>query len=380
MSREEGLRDRAVAHLRAVADLPDLSGTRYTLIGEIARGGMGTVYRARDAELDRDVALKVVGPPDASGDLSSRLRLEARLLARLEHPNLVPVHDAGTLPDGRVFYVMKLVRGMRLDGWMQQAPGRTAALRLFRKICEAVAFAHAQGVVHRDLKPENIMVGAFGEALVMDWGVAKVLAPDGGGPVTASGPNGMAEPSPVAGAKLGSRTSVPASPIASGPTTAPLGVTERGTVIGTPGYMAPEQARGETDRVDGRADIYALGGILFFLLHGRAPRPASGAERPGRAREAQGVEPGLSRGAGDMPRALDSIRIKAMAADPSDRYATALDLAADVDRYLDALPVHAHRESLLERTGRLLSRNRTLVGLVLAYLLMRLVMILVYGR
>src|SRR6185503_10162198 len=105
-----------------------------------------------------------------------RLRLEARLLARLEHPNLVPVHDAGTLPDGRVFYVMKLVRGKRLDVWMRTSPGRTTSLRLFGKVCEAMAFAHAHGVVHRDLKPENIMVGAFGEALVMDWGVAKVLA------------------------------------------------------------------------------------------------------------------------------------------------------------------------------------------------------------
>lgn len=349
MSDEGRLHDRAIAHLRAVADLPDLSGTRYTLVDEIARGGMGTVYRARDAELERDVALKVVGPPDASGDLSSRLRLEARLLARLEHPNLVPVHDAGTLADGRVFYVMKLVRGKRLDAWKQLSPGRTATLRLFQKICEAVAFAHAHGVVHRDLKPENIMVGAFGEALVLDWGVAKVLGPGGGmggeEPANSAGPTAVTALSRSLSRAVASR---------SGPTTVPMAGTQRGTVIGTPGYMAPEQARGETERVDGRADIYALGGILRFLLQG----------------------PGSPR----VPRALDSIAIKAMAQEPADRYPTALDLSADVDRFLDGLPVHAHRETLPERAGRLVARHRALVALVLAYLLMRVVLIALRGR
>jgi len=382
------LPDRAVAHLRAVADLPDLTGTGYALAGEIARGGMGTVYRARDLELDREVALKVVGPPDASGDLSSRLRLEARLLARLEHPNLVPVHDAGTLPDGRVFYVMKLVRGMRLDAWRREGPGRTATLRLFQKICEAVAFAHAQGVVHRDLKPENVMVGAFGEALVMDWGVAKVLGSAGAAAGAAARAGaavvGGSDDAPIAGAlprpggaaagaapspspgRTSERASPP-SPERTGPTTAPIPGTEPGAVIGTRGYMAPEQARGETERVDGRADIYALGAILHFLLHGRPPGAAPGDASP-------------SPSAPGVPRALDAIRDCAMADDPGARYPTALELSADVDRFLDGLPVAAHRENLLERTGRLLSRHRALVALVLAYLLMRVALIFLRGE
>jgi len=317
-SRRGGLSDRAVAHLRTVAELPDLSGTRYTLIDEIGRGGMGTVYRAHDAELEREVALKVVATPELASGLSIRLQLEARLLARLEHPNLVPVHDAGTLPDGRVFYVMKLVRGTRLDEWRRQGQGRTATLRLFQKICEAVAFAHAHGVVHRDLKPENVMVGAFGEALVMDWGAAMVLSH-----------------------AHGEERAMAADP--------------PGTVIGTPGYMAPEQERGETDDIDARADIYALGGILRFLLLEQAPE-------------------------GGVPRALESIRRKAMAEGAADRYPTALDLAADVDRFLDGLPVQAHRENLFERSGRLLSRHRTLVALLLAYLLMRAAILVLLGR
>ena len=170
------LDDRRLRHLQEIADLPDLSGTRYRPLRRLGRGGMGSVYLVEDADLGREAALKALTVPDSGSDLTARLVSEARLLARLEHPNIVPVHDLGTLPDGRVFYVMKYVRGERLDEWRGKGPTRPEMLRLFLKICEAVAFAHARGVVHRDLKPENVMVGAFGEALVMDWGVAKILA------------------------------------------------------------------------------------------------------------------------------------------------------------------------------------------------------------
>src|ERR1700690_1793894 len=170
------LSDKALNHLERALDRPDLSGTKYELLEEIGRGGMGAVYRARDAELDREVALKVLHQPETAAGAAARMLREARILARLEHPSIVPVHDVGTLPDGRVFYVMKRVEGRRLDQFRATAPGLTELLRVFEKICEAAAFAHAQGIIHRDLKPENIMVGSFGEALVMDWGVAKVLA------------------------------------------------------------------------------------------------------------------------------------------------------------------------------------------------------------
>ena len=170
-----GLSDAALRHLREISDQPDLTGTPYALVETLGRGGMGAVYLAHDSRLDREVALKVVQLPEGKGDLD-RLLLEARVLAQLEHPGIVPVHDAGVLPDGRAFYVMKHVRGYGLDEYARTAP-LPERLRAFERICEAVAFAHAHGVIHRDLKPENVMVGPFGEVLVMDWGVAKVRRP-----------------------------------------------------------------------------------------------------------------------------------------------------------------------------------------------------------
>ena len=305
------LSDGAVDHLRAVADRPDLAGTTYELAEPIARGGMGTVYRARDRRLDRDVALKVMNAPAPAPAEIERMRNEARILARLEHPGIVPVHDLGTLPDGRLFYVMKLVRGRRLDEAMAEQPLH-ARLRPFGRICDAVAFAHAQGIVHRDLKPENVMVGPFGEVLVLDWGIAKIL-------------RGRA-----AGA------------------TAPLGSME---VLGTPGYMSPEQARGESGLVDERADVYALGALLRFLL---SPKGEDGA-----------------------PRALVAICAHALAPRPDDRYASVTDLAAEVERFLAALPVHAYPEGPRERARRLAAKYRTPLLLVAVYLLVRIVLALV---
>jgi len=188
---------------------PDVSGTRYELLSVLGRGGMGVVYLARDTALDREVALKVV---DRGGG-------EARVLARLEHPGIVPVHDFGELPDGRVYYAMKRVRGDRLDRWLTPDRGVGERLAVFLRVCDAVAFAHARGVVHCDLKPENVMVGEFGEVLVLDWGIART---------------GIAD--------CGLRTA-------------------DGVVAGTPTYMSPEQVRGDPS-VDHRADIYALGVML----------------------------------------------------------------------------------------------------------------------
>ncbi len=314
------LSDQTLTHLQRALDLPDLSGTKYQLLEEIGRGGMGAVYRARDTELDREVALKVLHQPEKSEGAAARMMREARILARLEHPSIVPVHDVGTLPDGRVFYVMKRVEGRRLDQFRSSAPGLSDLLRVFDKICEAAAFAHSQGVIHRDLKPENIMVGSFGEALVMDWGVAKVLA-DG-----SSTTSGALEPTG--------------------------GGTASGTVIGTPGYMAPEQARGEVDQIDARADVYALGAILTFLLEGR----------------------------GDVPRPVHAIAAKAMAADRAHRYPGAQDLGADVARFAARLPVSAYRENIWERAARLFVRYRTPILLVLAYLVMRSLLLFFTGR
>jgi serine/threonine protein kinase len=341
------LSDSTVRHLRRVAEWPDLGETKYRLLEELGHGGMGTVYLAEDTVLGRRVALKVVATAAARPGAAERMWNEARVLARLEHPGIVPVHDAGSLPDGRIFYAMKRVDGRRLD---ELAPGMPLPerLRAFERICEAVAFAHARGVVHRDLKPENVMVGPFGEVLVMDWGVAKAL--DGGARAPASD-----------GAPL-----------------AATAATAVGAVIGTLAYMAPEQAGGEAGRTGRPADVYALGAILYFLLTGRAPFEGPAAER--RARGDARAEPEPPRRLDPkIAPALEAIVLRAMAVEPGDRYATAEDLSAEVARFLDGDRVLAHREGALERARRFFARYRTPVLIVLAYVVLRAVLIL-YGR
>jgi len=350
------LSDERLEHLRAVADLPDLTGTRYRLIRRLGRGGMATVYLVEDAALGREAALKVLSDPDPSGALGGRLAGEARLLARLEHPNLVPVHDVGTLPDGRVYYVMKYVRGERLDAWVARRPPRATALRLFTKVCEAVAFAHAQGIVHRDLKPENIMVGEFGEALVMDWGVAKRLAPATGTPTLA----------------LDTAAGLPAAGLPAGAATA------AGAIIGTPAWMAPEQARGETGRIDARTDVHALGALLHYLLAGSPP--FSGTGEAALARVIGDPPPRLADLVPGLPKPLAAIAARGMAKEPQGRYASAREVGADVERFVDGLPVDAYRESIFERGARVFARTRMLVGLILVYMLVRVLILLFAGR
>ena len=343
------IRDDLLRRLQDIADLPDLGGTRYRVRDRLGRGGMGTVYLAEDAELGREVALKVLTVADGSGDLSARLLAEARLLARLEHPNIVPVHEVGTLADGRVFYAMKYVRGKRLDEWRRETPPLPVRLRLFQKICEAVAFAHDRGVVHRDLKPENIMVGSFGEALVMDWGVAKLLAD-----------------------RIENYTTLP------GRIAPRAGETAHGSVLGTPGYMAPEQARGEILRTDERSDVYALGAILHFLLVGRPPIEGRTREEA-LERAARGEVAPVRRAAPGVPRDLEAICARALAADPEARYQSARELQDDVDRFLDGFPVAARPVGPLESATRFVRRNRVLFSLILAYLVMR-VAIMLFAR
>jgi eukaryotic-like serine/threonine-protein kinase len=337
------LSDKALTRLRAGAEVPDLSGTRYQLMGQIARGGMGVVYAAEDETLKRRVALKVLEVPGAEGELASRLMREARVLARLEHPGIVPVHDVGTLVDGRVFYTMKFVEGQRLDEYLETVESIPDKLRIFLRVCDPVAFAHARGVLHRDIKPANIMVGSFGEVLVMDWGLAKIVAQATGGARQDADATLLESPQAI---------------FADNDTTQVSVITGHGTVLGTPGYMSPEQARGEVEWLDGRSDIFSLGALLRFMLNERNAR-------------------------GSVPRvdkSLEAICAKASAEQPAFRYATVQDLALDVSRYLDGLAVAAHRESIFEKAVRLYRRYRFFILLIAAYLLMRLILLLVLKR
>jgi serine/threonine protein kinase len=318
--------------LTEVAALPDLPSARYTLQNVLGAGGMGVVYAAHDESLDRDVAVKVLHE-EGDAALAERLRHEARVLARLEHPGVVPVHDVGLLPDGRLFYVMKRVRGQTLTAWLQTVSDRDRRLGTFERICETVAFAHEQGVVHRDLKPDNVMVGAFGEVLVLDWGVARVLAEN-------------------------------VNPSLRAPLAVLAGQTLTGSRVGTPGFMPPEQIRGEP--ADRRADVYALGAILFQLLFDRpfaADGDADAASQLQRRR--------------DLPKRLRAICARTLARAPGDRYPDANALADEIARFRAGQPVRAYHETLIDRVERVFTLYRTPILLVVAYLIMRVLIELI---
>jgi serine/threonine-protein kinase len=331
------------------------SGLRFRVLRPHAEGGLGKVLVARDGELNRDVALKEIKPEYAeNGQARARFLAEAEITGGLEHPGIVPVYGLGTYPDGRPFYAMRFIHGdslleaierfHRTDGKSQKAGERALALRgLLRRfvdVCNAVAYAHSRGVIHRDLKPANVMLGPYGETLLVDWGLAKPLPAEAG---TMSPPEGFLWPSSGEGVR-----------------------TQAGAVVGTPGYMAPEQASGGA--VGSPADVYSLGVMLYHLLAGTVPfggsevgdvlrRVAQGQHRP--ARE---VNPAV-------PPALSAICHKAMALEPAQRYGMAKELAADVERWLADEPVSAYREPWAARLARWGRHHRPLVASASALLL-----------
>ncbi len=308
---------------------------RYQLLAEHGRGGLGRVVRAHDRYLGRTVAVKELL---RTSELGERLFLrEAMITARLEHPGIVPVHEAGRWPNGDPFYVMKLVSGRTLKAVMAAAGSlgdRLALLPHLIAVADAVGYAHSEGVVHRDLKPTNVLVGDFGETVVIDWGLARDLrAPDG-----ATLPDGL-----------------PSTPGESTP--AP---TVTGRVIGTPQYMAPEQARGEA--VGTTADVYAVGAMLYELLAGHPP-----IEGPSVQHLLDQVRSGppapLAACVSGVPADLEAIVVKAMARAPEDRYPTARELAADLKRFQTGQLVTAQRYGRWRLLRRWLVRNRTYVGM-----------------
>jgi serine/threonine protein kinase/Flp pilus assembly protein TadD len=241
----------------AAGPLPSRVG-HYLVEGEIARGGMGLVMRLRDEEFQRPLAMKVLLPSVAhAAELIGRFLREARLTGQLQHPGVPPVHELGRLPDGRPYFIMKLIKGQSLHALLKEraAPAQNLSrfVGIFEQVCQTLAYAHARGVIHRDLKPSNIMVGAFGEVQVMDWGLAKVLPNSNEQGLL---PESGEEPTTVFG-------------FADTPATS--GETATGDVLGTPAYMAPEQARGEVSRLDARCDVFGLGAILCQILTGQPP-------------------------------------------------------------------------------------------------------------
>jgi tetratricopeptide (TPR) repeat protein len=256
----------------AVAPLP-LPSARYQLGEEIARGGMGVVYRATDTVLGREVAVKVLqADPGPLSAVARRFTDEAHIAAQLQHPAIPPVHDLGTLPDGRPFLAMKLIRGDTLESLLKArsdpATDRGRYVAVFERVCQAVAYAHDRQVIHRDLKPSNVMVGAFGEVQVMDWGLAKVLASR-----ERERPEEYPEET-AAGTVIHSHRADQAH-------------TRAGSVLGTPAYMPPEQALGAIGKIDARSDVFGLGGILAVILTGKPPFESGSAETT-RIKAAQG--------------------------------------------------------------------------------------------
>jgi tRNA A-37 threonylcarbamoyl transferase component Bud32 len=257
--RETELNGTAEPLVQAASpEMPSASerNSRYQLFGEIARGGMGAVLKCRDPDLGRELALKVL-LEEHRGDVALVRRFveEAQIGGQLQHPGIVPVYDVGSFADHRPFFTMKLVKGHTLAallrGRAHPSDGLPRFVGIFEQVCQTVAYAHARGVIHRDLKPSNVMVGGFGEVQVMDWGLAKVLPRGGVVDDAAAGKTDLE--AAIATARSGGEGS---------------DLSRAGSVLGTPSYMAPEQARGEGDRVDERADVFALGSILCEILTG----------------------------------------------------------------------------------------------------------------
>lgn len=368
------------------------SGVRYADFDELGRGGMGIVMKVRDNDLRRDVAMKIVrGDRVRVGTEQGRVALrrfveEAQITGQLEHPNIVPVHELGADATGRVYFTMKLVKGRPLSLVLRDLRnGDKTVLRdfpldrllqVFMKVCDAIGFAHAHNVIHRDLKPENIMLGRFGEVMVMDWGLARLLDH----PEHETAANVIRTDSRPGGSSTSSRN-------------VPSAFSMDGTIAGTPAYMAPEQARGEISRIDQTTDIFALGAILYDILVLKPPytgesgtvmleqatrgdilRPEVRIAAEDELRHAAARLPG-----GRVPPELSSVVMHALALKQTDRYPTALALKEDVENYMAGRPVTVRRDPIAVRAAKWVRRHPTLsvsTAAALAVVLVSMVVIM----
>ncbi|HEV8114046.1 MAG TPA: bifunctional serine/threonine-protein kinase/formylglycine-generating enzyme family protein [Planctomycetota bacterium] len=342
LSRETPLLGEPDAR-RAGAGVP---ADRYERLQEIARGGMGRILLVRDRTMNRRLAMKVAR--GSSRAARERLVEEGRVTGELDHPGVVPVHDAGVDEAGQPFFTMRFVEGLDLREIIvkvherRNAWTRARALEVLLKVCDTVAFAHSRGVVHRDLKAANIRVGSYGEVYVLDWGLAK--APK------SQDHEGSGSPALV-------------------PDSASSGLTRDGDVIGTPCTMSPEQAAGSPGAIGPRSDVYSVGAMLYELLCGRMPYVERGEQVPASdvvARVLAGPPAALHRLDAELPGELVAICEKAMARDPSDRYADMREMAADLRAYLESRVVQAYRTGASARIAKWVARNRWLSVAILA--------------
>lgn len=338
------------------AELSLGSEDKYEVLRELARGGMGAVLLTRDRNVNRDVAMKVMLRQSEAGPAQVyRFLEEAQVTGQLEHPNIVPVHDVGIDAQGRLFFTMKLVRGRSLkdvldglregkDKSLAEEFSLTRLLSTFMQVCNAVGFANDRGVVHRDLKPANIMLGAFGEVLVMDWGLARVQ---------------------------GRRGSEAVSDVRTARSVGGSEMTEDGQIAGTPQYMPPEQAMGDQLAIDARSDVYSLGAILYTILTLRPPYQGRDATTIITKVLHEPIEPPrIAPVFRSVPRELPAIAMKAMSKDKAARYQSAMELVADVERYLEGRTVTALPDGPVRRAWKWAKRNRAVVlGTVAALVL-----------
>lgn len=312
-----------------------LIDSRYRVRSRLGRGGMGEVYRATDTRLGRDIALKMIVARHDEPDLAPRFLREMRALTWLDHPGIVPIYDFGSLPDGRLYYTMKLVVGSTLEARAEAHATLSEKLRILADACDILEYAHSRGVVHRDLKPSNVMAGDDGRVYLLDWGIAKAI----GNAFQNAGPGFEVETT----------------------------LTRTGAMLGTLAYMAPEQARGEIDRIGPHTDVYSLGAMLYEMITGQ--HPVEGASTAEAHRAAVRGQPVPVRALNpNAPYDLELICLRAMNFDVRNRHASAGEFGADLRAYLSGRPIRSPSKRAPGRVSRALAAHPALLVAVGAIL------------